>query len=76
MHDAERERLTTILGLDVRASSLRADNAETAESAADWRLHAAVSALLLAMLVTGRGVAPAAVWLAWRGGVLWGRASR
>jgi hypothetical protein len=76
MHDAERERLTTILALDVRASAMRADTAETAESAADWRLHAAVSALLLAMLVTGRGVAGAAVWLAWRAGVLWGLASR
>jgi hypothetical protein len=74
--EAERERLTTILTIDVRASALRAEAAETQEAAAMWRVHAAASALLLAMLVTGHGVIRAALWLTWRAGVLWGRASR
>ena len=76
MPETEVERLHTILGLDVRASIDRAEAAERAEDADGWRVHAAVSALLLAMLVTGRGVMGAAVWLAWRSGVAWGRLTR
>ena len=76
MPETESERLHTILGLDVRASIDKATAAEHPEDADGWRVHAAVSALLLAMLVTGRGVMGAAVWLAWRGGVAWGRLTR
>ena len=76
MPETESERLHTILGLDVRASIDKATAAERPEDADGWRVHAAVSALLLAMLVSGRGVMGAAVWLAWRGGVAWGRLTR
>lgn len=76
MPETESERLNTILGLDVRASIDKATAAERPEDADGWRVHAAASALLLAMLVTGRGVMGAAVWLAWRGGVAWGRLTR
>ncbi len=73
---ADRDRLTTILTLDVRSSAMQATTAKTPEAAAAWHVHAAASALLLAMLTTGHGMVRAALWLCWRAGVLWGRASR
>jgi hypothetical protein len=72
----DQERLTTILTLDVRSSAIQATTATTPEAAAAWQVHAAASALLLAMFTTGHGMVRAALWLSWRAGVLWGRASR